>query len=96
VVPEIFELLDFDDDTAFLYPTAFAHAVAIKPSSADLALAYVGAVPSERRPLAFTAMADEGGHLFLPGLGYLSGLPDSTSVEIRRDDTSPIGYSPVA
>lgn len=93
--PDVFALVDFADDEVFLQPTAFAYVARQAHSPADLALAYLGAIPPDKRPLRFDAGTDGLGRLFLPGLGYLSGLPRSASVELQRDDHSPVGYVPV-
>jgi HEXXH motif-containing protein len=91
--PETFERLDFDDDSAFLEPVAFALVARDAVSRDALALTYAGAVSRGRRPEAVSAVADGEGRVFLPGLGYLSGLPAGMALELHADGESPLGYS---
>jgi hypothetical protein len=72
--PELFHRLDFDDDAAFLEPLAFGCVTNGAGRAEELSLAFAGAIEPHRRPEALVGFADALGRLFLPGLGYLSGL----------------------
>jgi hypothetical protein len=92
--PDVFALVDFDDDGTFLDPAAFVYAAAGRAPVLDARLLWLHAIPADRKPLTITARADGLGRVFLPGLGYLSGLPPSAPVSLKRDPASSVGYSP--
>jgi hypothetical protein len=90
--PNAFELLEFDDDDAFLEPTVFPSLLRGAADSDELLAGYVGAIAEPDRPQSIRVCTDGSGRLFLPRLGYLEGLPPLTLLELRRDDSSPVGY----
>jgi hypothetical protein len=90
--PNVFRLLDFEDDSAFLEPSAFADAARDASSNSTLASVYAGAIDPRRRPRKFTVEADEHGRVFLPRLGFLVGLKPTEAINVVRD-TSSVGYS---
>lgn len=91
--PETFARLDFDSDTTFLEPLAFAYAARGVISPAELAVVYAAAMTPEKRPGRLSATTDADGRVFLPGSGYLAGLPPGSQMELVREDASPVGYS---
>ena len=93
--PETFRLIELEADDAYLQPTAFAYMAAAEPWPGELPLIYSSAVAPNMRPPALEARSDALGRVFLAGLGYLSGLPASSRVELIRDAQSPVGYSPL-
>ena len=94
MAPEVFGLLDFEDDDAFLEPMAFVVVGGGESSTADVSLVYAGAISADRRP-DLDALSDEAGRIFVPGLGYFSGLPPRTGVRLVRSGVAPFGYSPL-
>lgn len=92
VAPEVFVLLDFQDDDAFLEPMAFALASGDESSSADVALAYAAAISPDQRP-ELEVLSDDAGRVFIPGLGYLSGHPARSVVRLVPSPSAPLGYA---
>jgi hypothetical protein len=90
--PELFSRLDFDNDGAFLEPTACAYAAARSARRISPELVWLHATPADSRRAPIEAETDREGRLFLPAIGYLSELPASARVVLTPDRMSPVGY----
>ncbi len=77
---ELFELLDYDDDTIFLEPTLFCRFLSdIKPEEKiPLVQSVLGYMPVQNWPKTILLKADILGLINLPNLGYIRAEPNAT------------------
>ena len=76
--PGLFDLLDFDNDDAFLEPLLFAYFNS-KDRRVGLEQILIGYIADDRKPLEISVYADSEGVVYLPNVGYL--------ITDRRDRT---------
>jgi hypothetical protein len=91
--PDLFANLDFADDGTFLEPLLFARFAVREHARRELLLACLQYLPSARKPATIDADTDAEGRVFVPGLGYIVGLPSSSLVRLLRDRAAPLDYS---
>src|SRR5580765_833544 len=68
--PALFDLLDFDDDGAFLEPLLFAFFNTVAPP-VGLEQILFGYIADDRKPAATNVATDHDGVVYLPKVGYL-------------------------
>lgn len=80
--PDLFGLLDFQDDRPFLEPLLFAYFNAAKPD-ASLAQILFGYVREGLKPETITVLTDEHGTAYLPRVGYCVTRMPSSHVQLH-------------
>jgi len=79
----LFDLLDFDNDDAFLEPLLFAYFNS-KDRRVGLEQILIGYIADDRKPLEISVYADREGVVYLPNVGYL--------ITDRRDRTLTLAW----
>ena len=87
--PQIFELLDYDNDTIFNEPLLFAYFYANK-KGATLEQLLLGYIDKDKRPESVSALVDGKGIIYLPEIGWLKTELQNDAVTIDNKNGSSI------
>lgn len=80
IIPDYFDLLDFDNDDCFLDATLFALVTAEKLDNTDLLKQYMyGFIPIENRPQKVNVLSDKYGIIYIPNIGWIKQVEKNKS-----------------
>ena len=80
IIPDYFDLLDFDNDDCFLDATLFALVTAEKLDNTDLLKQYMyGFIPIENRPQKVNVFSDKYGIIYIPNIGWIKQVEKNKS-----------------
>lgn len=83
--PQIFELLDFENDVIFNEPFLFAYFYE-KNKSITLMQLLWGYISKEKRPQSIKALVDKFGYIYLPNIGWFKTNLSDQEVVIKYTD----------
>ena len=83
--PELFGLLDFNDDSIFLEPFLFGYFTSPKVREVTLRQLLFGYLPDKRKFDATPVFADKKGVIYLPNVGYVCTALSNEQAMLRYD-----------